>query len=224
MPRYRVLPYRQGSRGARALADAMNGRVLKIDGTSRFTPRRDDIVVNWGNTNENFPFGRAGWLNDPTDIREASNKLLFFQKMMRANCGDFIPAFWTRREDIPDGAFPIVCRTVLAGHSGAGIVIANTRAELVPCSLYVKYIKKQQEYRIHVGVRNERVRRAGERHGAEVRQESITISVQRKARRLETPDHEVNWAVRNHQNGFIYVRGDANPPDCVIEAAQRCRA
>lgn len=211
MPRYRVLPYRQGSRGARALADALpRGRVLKIDGTGRFRPRPDDIVINWGKTGDlPFPIRQVlnlpvcDFRNEPEDIINASNKLRFFQTMMDG-CEDIIPDWWSRREEIPDEAFPVVCRTVLAGHSGEGIVIANNRDELVNAPLYVKYIKKQDEYRIHVGIRNE--------------QTSI-IAVQRKARR---EGHEnPNWQVRNHQNGFVYVRGGVNPPISVLEAAMR---
>ena len=209
MPRYRVIPYRAGSRGATALSRALGGLCLKIDGTSRFRPRRDDVIINWGNTNHNYPLAiNAG------NLTIASNKLRFFQRMTDTDNGDIIPAFWTRREDIPDDAFPIVCRTVLAGHSGEGIVIAATRDDLVPAPLYVKYIKKQDEYRIHVGIRWHLYEQDG--HA-----ESIIISQQRKARRRETPDEQVNWQVRNHANGFVYVRGDCNPPASVVDAARR---
>jgi glutathione synthase/RimK-type ligase-like ATP-grasp enzyme len=143
--------------------------------------------------------------NEPETIRNVSNKLNFFNRMAEDNA-DIIPPFWTNKEDIPDEDFPIVCRTVLAGHSGEGIVIADTRDELVDCSLYVKYVKKQDEYRIHVGGNNDGTK-------------SI-ISQQRKARRQD--QEEVNWRVRNHANGFNFVRGDCNPPDAVTDVA--CKA
>lgn len=207
MTRYRVLPYRQGSKGARNLADALGGKVLKLEG-SKFVIRQGDILVNWGNTNTPEYFnGRMDlFANGNTHLlRDVTNKLHFFQKMERDN-EDIIPKFWTNMQGIPDEAFPIVCRTVLAGHSGDGIVIAADRSELVPCQLYVQYVKKQDEYRIHVGVKNN---------------EQSIISVQRKARRLETPDEEVNWKVRNLAGGFVFVRGGVEPPVCVLEAAKR---
>jgi hypothetical protein len=211
MPRYRVLPYRQGSRGAKALANALpRGRVLKLQG-STFTPRNDDIVINWGNT-QGVPPGVIGRMNLPVctlynwpeDILNASNKLNFFQLMREEGHDNIIPPFWTNQEEIPDEAFPIVCRTTLAGHSGAGIVIAGNRRDLVNAPLYVKYIKKQQEYRIHVGRREE---------------QSIIIAMQRKARRLEVPDERVNWSVRNHDNGFIFAREGFVVPNVCQEAA-----
>ena len=74
--------------------------------------------------------------------------------------------------------------------------------------LYVAYVKKEQEWRIHVG------RRADD--------EGIIIAKQRKARSRAVPDAEVNWQVRNHQNGFIYARNDGQePPQAVINAAQQ---
>ncbi len=212
--RYRVLPYRQGSRSASALAEALGGRVLRLAG-STFRARRGDVIINWGNADfPRVPFAQAEVYNE-TGLRTASNKKTFFESMPEGLC----PQFWTRMEDIPDEAFAdggqVVCRTVLAGHSGAGIVIASNRGELVRCNLYVKYIKKQDEYRIHVGM-------IGERNGYPYAEggdvpRPVTISVQRKARR---EGHEnPNWQVRNLAGGFVFVRQGVTPPGACIEAA-----
>ena len=125
------------------------------------------------------------------------------KRLLSRENADIIPQFWTNANDIQDNDFPVVCRTVLAGHSGAGIVIAGSRDELVPAPLYTKYIKKQHEYRIHVGKLP---------NG-----ETSIISIQRKARRegFENP----NWQVRNHNNGFVFVRGGVNPPQQVLDAS-----
>lgn len=204
--RYRVLPYRQGSRSAKALATALGGKVLKLQG-SQFIPRPGDRLINWGNTHGD---SAPGMLNPKGRIRHASNKLLFFQDM-KDKYPDDIPEFWTSPQDIPDDAFPVVCRTVLSGHSGDGIVIANTRDDLVPCSLYVRYVKKQDEYRIHVGHEID----YPYSEGGDV----VVIAQQRKAKRngFENP----NWQIRNHQNGFVYVRQDVQPPEAVVSAAKR---
>lgn len=212
MPRYRVIPYRQGSRSARSLAEALpRGMRLRLEG-SRFRPRPDDVIINWGNTNPPpLPRGPLGlyqfnYLNTPDDIVRASNKRTFLTLMQEQGNEDIIPRFWTNIADIPDDAYPVVCRTVLAGHSGEGIVIANEPEELVAAPLYVEYIKKQDEYRIHVGRRGE---------------QSIIISQQQKRRREAVPDDDVNWQVRNLQNGFIYARENVNPPQQVLDAARQ---
>jgi hypothetical protein len=212
--RYRILPYRQGSKGARALADALGGKVLKLEG-SKFKAKTDDVVINWGNTYCDattlpcFFSASFDFLNIPVFITGASNKLKFFQSLVEGteDDGDIIPDFWTNKGNIPDDKYPIVCRTVLAGHSGAGIVIANSPGELVDAPLYVQYVKKKDEYRIHIG----RLPSG----------DATVISVQRKARRHDTPDDQVNWQVRNHSNGFVFVRNNVTPPPSVLEVAER---
>lgn len=206
----RVLPYRQGSRGARALADAAGGRVLRLQG-SNWRARRGDVVVNWGNT-QPPAFGEARLLNG-RGLRTASNKREFFQAVAARGEQDIVPRFWTNRDEIPNDAYPIVCRTVLAGHSGEGIVLADGVDDLVPAPLYVQYVKKSQEFRIHVG----RERRPdGDAFPV--------IAMQRKARNRAIPDDQINWQVRNHQNGFIYAREGVAPPECVLDVAKRALA
>lgn len=73
--------------------------------------------------------------------------------------------------------------------------------EEVNAPLYVKYIKKTQEYRIHVF-------------------NGSVIDVQRKMRRTDTPDAEVNWQVRNHCNGFIFGREGVELPDVALNMSK----
>ena len=207
--RYRVLPYRQGSRSARALADALpNGRVLRLEG-SLFNPRPTDVIINWGNTSISSDRGaiRPTANGNISHLKAVTNKLNFFNLMREAGLGNIVPPFWDNRNDITDEDFPIVCRTVLAGHSGDGIVMANDRDQLVQAPLYVKYIKKKDEYRVH----------CGKKVSADGTESIVTISLQRKARRegYENP----NWQVRNHSNGFVFVRGNVNPPASVERVA-----
>lgn len=96
----------------------------------------------------------------------------------------------------------VMARTVLNGNSGEGIVLIKHFDEMVDAPLYVMYVPKKQEYRIHV------------LHGE-------VVDVQRKARRKDVPDDKVNWMVRNHDNGFIFAREDGlgDVPDDVTEQA-----
>lgn len=201
--RYRVLPYKQGSRSAKALSLELGGKVLRLQG-SLFKPRQSDVLINWGNTTQNLEMPS---LNPSTAILEVSNKLTFFNLMKESGNGEIIPPFYSESGSIPESAYPIVCRTVLAGHSGAGIVIAATPEDLVPAPLYVKYIKKQDEYRVHLGRNSDGT--------------LVVIGVQRKARKLDVPSENVNWQVRNHQNGFVYVRQNVTPPESVLEVSKQ---
>lgn len=203
MPRYRVLPYKQGSASAKVLATALDGLRLKLRG-SRFRPRYGDVIINWGS--QTIPERLAGFsiINHPNKIANVSNKLAFF-RMIHAADDAIIPQFWTNRADIEERHFPVVCRTILNGHSGAGIVIANNAEELVDAPLYVQYIKKQHEYRVHVAGGN-------------------VIAIQRKARLRSVPDDQVNWHIRNHSNGFVFARHGFSTPDAVTDVAKRAVA
>lgn len=191
MTRIRIYPYKQGSRSARALADALGGRVLKLEG-SRFRPRAGDLIINWGSSAH--PFETC--LNRHS-VGAASNKLHAFQHLQLA--GVRIPRFWSNPNEIPeDVRWPVVCRTVLNGHSGRGIVMAASRAELVAAPLYTEYVPKEHEFRVHV---------VG----------GAVVAVQRKARRLDV--EAPNWQIRNHANGFNFAReGFETPPDVVEQA------
>jgi glutathione synthase/RimK-type ligase-like ATP-grasp enzyme len=183
----------------------LSGKLLRLT-NSTYKHRTGDLVINWGNTRADpeYPL-----LNPPRAIQRVSNKLSFFQLMRDEGLTDIIPNFWTNKEDIPDDAFPIVCRTILSGHSGAGIIISDCRDDLVDAPLYTQYLKKKDEYRVHCGLQS-----SGQTGLPWL---GTVISLQRKARRL---DHEEpNWQVRNHANGFVYVRNDLNPPECVQEVA-----
>lgn len=186
----KVYPYKAGSRGAKELANALGARVLKRK-NSKYRFREGDLVVNWGA--RDCPFTGRGVANQPDAIEPASNKLKCFQMMKEA--GVSIPDFWTKMEDIPNEAFPIMCRTTLTGHSGAGIVVANARNELVRAPLYTKYVKKKHEYRVHC------IRKPG---GA-----TTSIIIQRKAKRNDVED--ADFMVRNLANGFVYVLVDNAP-------------
>ena len=206
-----VMPYRQGSKSARALADALGGKVLKIEREEPFKAgNRSPIpkIINWGRTDDTGIWtGEAYTFNTPLAVRSASNKRIFFNRMTDAGLEELIPQYYVNKGDIPNEAFPIVCRTVLAGHSGAGIVIADSVDQLVDAPLYVEYIPKKEEYRIHVGKISDT--------------EAVVIAVQRKARKRDVPDNLINWKIRNHANGFVYARQDVEPDASTLEMAKQ---
>lgn len=194
----KVFPYRAGSRGAKALADALGARVLKRAG-SKYRYREGDLIINWGASD--CPFDGRKVANQPAAIEPASNKLKCFNLMKEA--GVSIPRFWTRKEDIPDDAFPIMCRTKLQAHSGEGIVVAERRDQLVNAPLYTQYMKKKHEYRVHL------LRKPG---GV-----IQIITTQRKAKRHDAVD--ADFMIRNLANGFVYVLDDGMVPGVVHDEA-----
>ena len=193
MAKIKVYPYKQGSASAKVLAGILGGKVLKLNG-SLYKPRDGDVVVNWGASN--VPrFKPATTLN--ADVSTAQCKLASFHALHEA--GVTIPEFRVTKKEASELAFPVVCRKVLRGHSGNGIVIANTPDELVGAPLYTQYVKKKDEYRVHV-LGND------------------AFFIQRKARKLCHEDP--NWQVRNLQGGFVFVEvtQEETPADVVAQA------
>lgn len=192
---FKIYPYKQGSASAKALALALEGKVLKHVG-SKYRPRAGDVIVNWGAAR--FPnFKPATTLN--SDVTDAQCKLATFKALSAA--GVRTPEFVETRAEAARLVFPVVCRTKLRGHSGDGIVIAEEQGQLVAAPLYTQYVKKKDEYRVHVF-------------------RDRAFFIQRKARKLDVEDP--NWKVRNLAGGFVFAecdRGDV--PDDVVDNAVR---
>ena len=91
-----------------------------------------------------------------------------------------------------------VSRTDLRGSQGAGIVITERGTQPPEAPLYTRYIKKDQEWRVHVAF-------------------GQVIDVTRKIR---DPNREVtNWSVRSLSNGFIFARQSGEASDAIKNAA-----
>lgn len=184
------------SEGGTALAKALNAKRIKHEGK----PIRVDVLVNWGASNIARGIRAGKVLNTPDAVKRASNKLEAFRAMTgKVGIPEWTESIVEASEWLRQGHM-VVCRTVLNGHSGNGIIIAENEAEIVKAPLYTRYVKKQNEYRVHVF-------------------NGKMIHKQRKARRLDVPDEEVNWKVRNHDNGFIFQIEDFDlPEDCEDQA------
>ena len=190
-----IYAYNKGSVSAKELSKKLAVKRIKQEG-SRFKSRPHKLVINWGSGFIPAHIDGCRILNE--NAINAQNKLHAF-KMLNGHCP--IPEFSEAREEavkwLAEGSV-VLCRTILNGHSGNGIIIAESEDQLVDAPLYVKYIPKKDEYRIHVAF-------------------GKVIHKQRKARNkdVENPD----WRIRNHKNGFIFAVGDCNPHPSVVDSA-----
>lgn len=196
-----ILPYKAGSKSAKVLADALGVKRISL---SRKNPQNSQrILINWGNTGKDMPPEGIGAsvmvLNHPDNVRVASDKLQCLQAFSGADvrCPQFttetaVASMWL--EDDKE----VVERHILNGSSGRGINIVSCTSELSEAPLYTKYIKKMDEYRIHV---------IG----------GVIADVQRKAKR--TDQDVLDWKIRNHANGFVFIRQGLETPDDVFNQA-----
>jgi glutathione synthase/RimK-type ligase-like ATP-grasp enzyme len=191
MSRIFIYAYNAFSESARLLSEALDCYRLKHR-NSRYIPRVDDIVINWGKA----PY-RHGVkvLNNPDAVLRAINKHRAFQAFKDA--GVSIPRFTTSAAEARGWGADVVCRTIVDGHEGAGILMWNHEdgGDLPPAPLYVEYIKKIVEFRVHVG------RLPDHPDGSYYR----IIDYARKAKRI---GHEGarDTRIRNTANGYVFVR------------------
>lgn len=189
-----INPYKQKSRSAKRLAKALSGRVWK---PGESVPD-DVVVINWGDSK--CPLTPC--LNPPEAVSLITHKRKAFQ--LFAAKGVPVPRFALSPKDVNWEGTTVV-RHILQGHSGKGIELVAKKEELPDAPLYAQYVKKEDEYRIHCGRCAEDV---------------TIIATQRKARRLDIPREQVNWQIRNHGNGFVFVRENCNPHNRVLDAAK----
>jgi glutathione synthase/RimK-type ligase-like ATP-grasp enzyme len=194
----RIEPYRIGSGGAKALAD----RCGILRATRQQVERHGDFdyIINWGRNEERF---NGCYINNPTAVRTATDKLETARAF--AAYGVPQPDFTNKRGEaeawLAEG-HTVLARTMLRASAGRGIVLvdAGEGAKLPDAPLYTKYIKKSEEYRIHVF-------------------QGEVIDEQIKRRRKDTPDDLVDWRIRNHDRGFVFARTDLDVPECVHHAS-----
>jgi len=194
----RIEPYKTWSGGAKRLG--------RRAGILRATPSQIkrhgdfDIIINWGRSERRF---NGKYINEPARVDAASDKGQAVEIFKEHKVPQ--PPF-TRDQKVVrewlEAGYDVLARTLLRASGGRGISVlsAGTDSDIPNALLYTQYVKKTDEYRVHVW-------------------QGEVIDVQQKRRNKDIPDGMVNWQIRNHDNGFIYARGDCNPPDCIGSAA-----
>lgn len=206
----KIYAYKQGSASALALARGLGIKVIKHEG-SKFRGGALKKVINWGCSQLPADVLQCDVFNPPIAVALAANKLSTFKKFEEWNdypedggSPDINFPEWTTcpidAKSLLDAGCTVVVRHKLTGHSGEGIELLSGDAVIPEAPLYVRYVKKSQEYRVHVLVGD-------------------VVDVQRKARSKDVQDEDVNWQVRNHANGFIYAREGFETPPSVEEQA-----
>ena len=202
-----IFAHNPNSEGARALADALGIRRIRREG-STYVGNRNKTVINWGSSQLPANVAAATIINKPEAVARVSNKLLFFQTCVNAGTPripEFTTSSATVREWLGAGR-KVVARTILQGHSGAGIVILEGAGVDIPAApLYTVYVPKKEEWRIHVY-------RDGDQ-----------LHVMDSQRKIRDPqfDGVPDWNVRSHANGFIFAREVAPPNPDVLHQAVR---
>ena len=201
--RLRIEPYKAGSKSAKALSKRCG--ILRTKTGRVYRPT--DTLINWGNSERRFH--NAQYINNPESVFLASDKLATYQVLKEAGNVP-IPDFTTSRAECIEwleAGYSVLARSVLRGSQGVGITVLTPGAggdagmpHIPNVPLYVEYIKKAREYRVHV-VRDH------------------IIDIQQKRKRAGVPNEEVNYQVRNAQFGWVFCRDNVVCHDDVKNAA-----
>ena len=201
-----IKPYIAGSASVASLREHItDSRVIRVT-NSKFVGNPSKKVVNWGSSRLDPEIEKCNLLNYPSDVRKASNKRRFFDTVKESvSIPEYTDNFEEALNWLEEGN-KVVSRETLTGSGGEGVVVLVDQEmwdnyNHDSCQMYVKYIPKKQEYRIHIF--NGKV-----------------IDVQRKAIRSGSSVESVNFLIRNRANGFIFTRGDSDkvPKDVVVQA------
>ena len=196
-----IYPYKMESQSSKELAAALDCKRVYPD--KNYHPKSSHVVFNWGNSTQPNWAGEAlenftTIINSPIKVKRAVNKRTCLT-ILDQNDLPVVPS--TSNKDtamvwLNEGKV-VVVRGVVAGHGGAGISLVKKGEELPDAPLYTCYMKKKNEYRVHV-----------------VRGEIIDIQ-EKKKKNGEQPQ---NMQIRNHDNGWVFAREDVDCPQEVRDA------
>jgi hypothetical protein len=207
------------SDGATAVADALGINKLLKQG-SKYQWKPNTVCIGWGNGDWPQQYYAAGaaerkmieksFLNKPTSVSRSINKLATFDAML--DYGVRTPR-WTdsqrevKRWRMENPKLVIVARTTLMGHDGGGIILVEPGQPLPNAKLYVEYIEKDMEFRIHVfkGKVVDRCRKVFKGYKNE-------------------DDRKVDRRIRTSGNGILFQRDGLCPRDADEQAIDACAA
>lgn len=204
--------YLRGSKGAFRLKEALVARRSKVFISNREPRFRTPLLLCWGNSDWDYdPRPYPNVVNHPAVIPYLSHKGRFFNRVGHSG---MVPEWTTDAAEAAKWEGKVFVRHKLEGSGGAGIEVLDLRENpgipIPHAPLYVKHFPKTHEFRVHVarGLRG---------------RDFAPILVQRKIfqKTAENPAPR-DWNIRNHANGFIFVRDSEFPtPPEVTDLAVR---
>lgn len=189
-PRPQVIILRQRvSDGARALKDALNRAGVRTILTDKTTFKRPYVFINWNHSGIRYDVDMPNMLN--MFRRNAVNKLEAFNRLKAEGFAN-LPDYWTEPPtDEQRGKSIVLERTTVTGQSGAGINVRRPGEALGRAAMYVRYVPKEIELRVHV-----------------LNGKAIAVQQKRKVEGREQTDNEK--LIRNHHNGWVFAVNNVN--------------
>lgn len=203
-----VYPYDMDSEAATLIAAEIKAKRVYPDGA--YVHQKGHLIINYGNRRQpNWATKDINILNHWNAIEVSSNKLtaLTAFKDKGVQTVEFttdrkVAAGWIKKGGV------VMCRKILNGYSGHGIVVASEEKQLVDAPLYCLYKKHMNEFRVIVV-------------------NGVVVDFMQKKRKSDWEGEngeKVNPLIKNHCNGWIFARQEVNPPQCVLAEATKATA
>lgn len=199
-----IYPYDRTSEAARLLARELKTKRVFENGSYVYQP--NNLVINYGNKRQpNWGYNRnVKILNHWNVIQLSSNKLTALNRLKERKVSTI--EFTTSKDKAVEwvrSGQTVMCRTILNGHSGHGIVVAIAPEQVVDAPLYSVYKKNIGEFRLIIV-------------------NGVVVDFMQKKRKIDWKGEngeKVNPLVKNHCNGWIFARQDVHPPKIVLDEA-----
>ena len=199
-----IQPYAKTSISSKKLAKALGCKRIAIRRETYRHPQGRK-VINWGSQKLYPGIPETDYINNPTAIGLASNKIKTLQKLTEKDVPTL--GFTLSRDEAQEKldsmeVNAIYVRHSLSTHSGKGIEVVSHGSIVPEAPLYTFDLYKWTEWRLHVGTK--------------VQGDSLvahTIRVQQKVRRDKTKRDPGSDPVRNHGADYVFRVQDLNIPD-----------
>lgn len=197
-------PPQRSSNGCRQLRQALPESVSRFSRCS-ILPRQYHLAINWGNSSPLQALPRQKVLNPPDKVANAIDKLRAFNLWKER--GIAIPFYSDSKCDVDLDNHVYLARLHTTGSGGEGIVVLRKGDEVPEAPLYVRYIPKREEYRVHVFC-------------------GSAIHVQQKRRRSGVEQSADEKLIRNYDNGWVFCNVDLTQvdPSLLELAVKACAA
>lgn len=180
LARILVRPPNRPSNGAQTINNLL-GEMSRLSRRSP-VPRQYRAVVNWGNPSPLEVGDHVRIVNKPQSCSSAINKLSAMSTMQAE--GVRVPEFTREPPEEARGIW--LARTSLTGSGGAGIKVVRRGDAFPAAPLYVKYVPKLEEWRVHVAF-------------------GKGILAQKKLRQSNNEQTADQKLIRNHDNGWVFA-------------------
>lgn len=161
-------------------------------------PKQYTTIINWGNPTDVNAQPGVTIFNPPAAVRKAIDKVTALQTLLAA--GVRVPEFSVTPPAERGKGCIWLARLVTNGSGGAGIRVVREEDAFPAAPLYVKYIRKTEECRVHVAF-------------------GKAILVQYKLRKAEGEQTADQKLIRNHDNGWVFAPRHTDAPENYLATA-----